>query len=195
MKLIIKEDIKEILSLDGESQYDKVKCFQYIDDQGKYKFYIFTCYYDLEEELKNDFRILNDIIAYDFQRKLMLDIEKWNIYIFFFAKEIISEELKNLIEQNKYATRKIVFDNISKELSNSEIEKIIFNKLFFLDLSPEEKVQDQGTNAVQDIISRKDLLLMDLITEIKEIEGTNKKEFNQKKVKAIKKYLEMKMDE
>ncbi|QWG36728.1 ABC-three component system middle component 1 [Bacillus mycoides] len=193
MELIIKENIKEILNLDEEREYDNIKCFQYINDYGKYNFYVFSCHYDLEEELKIHYKSVNDIIAFEFQRKLMLDVEKWNLYIFFFINEKISEELKTLIEQNKYATRKIVYDNISKELSNDEIKEVILNKLFLLDLSPEDLSNTENDSTLQEIISNKDLLLINLIKEVKEVKGTSNKEINIKKKEFVQKYLEVKM--
>lgn len=191
MKLINKENIKEILNLESEKEYETIKCFQYIDDSNKYKFYVFSCYYNDEEELKAHFKTINDIIAFDFQSNLLLDVERWNLYIFFFVGDTISHELKTSIEQNKYATRKILYDNMSKEPSIKQIEEIILNKLFRLELSPEELKHEEYNISLQDIIKQKDSFLINSIKEVANIQGNSKKEINKKKTNIVQRYLEM----
>lgn len=64
-----------------------------------------------EEELKlfwEDYR--NDIASY-FQAELQVEIEIWNIYLFFVVLEPVSRELKYRIQQDKYSSRKIVLCN------------------------------------------------------------------------------------
>ncbi|MED4010014.1 hypothetical protein P4606_05020 [Priestia aryabhattai] len=191
MKLINKENIKEILNLESEKEYETIKCFQYIDDSNKYKFYVFSCYYNDEEELKAHFKAINDIIAFDFQSNLLLDVERWNLYIFFFVGDTISHELKTSIEQNKYATRKILYDNMSKEPSIKQIEEIILNKLFRLELSPEELKHEEYNISLQDIIKQKDSFLINSIKEVASIQDNSKKEINKKKTNIVQRYLEM----
>ncbi|RST59122.1 hypothetical protein D5F11_013395 [Siminovitchia terrae] len=191
MKLINKENIKEILRLEGEKEYESIKCFQYISDSNKYRFYVFSCYYNDEEELKTHFKPINDIIAFDFQSKLLLDVERWNLYIFFFVGEKISHELKTSIEQNKYATRKILYDNMGKEPSSEQIEEMILNKLFKLELSPENIKYEGYDVSLQDIIKQKDSYLISSIKEVSGIQEKGKKEINKKKADIVQRYLEM----
>lgn len=191
MKLINKENIKEILNIEREKEYETIKCFQYIDDSNKYKFYVFSCYYNDEKELKAHFKAINDIIAFDFQSNLLLDVEKWNLYIFFFVGDVISHELKTSIEQNKYATRKILYDNMGKEPLIEQIEGIILDKLFRLELSPEELKHEEYNISLHDIIKQKDSFLINSIEEVASIQDSRKKEINKKKTNIVQRYLEM----
>ncbi|MDA2036725.1 hypothetical protein PDN58_04695 [Bacillus cereus] len=192
--MTIKTNIKEILNIQEEIEYENVRCFEYSEDNNKCKFYIFTCFYNNEKELKDYYQTINDIIAFDFQRKLLLDVEKWNLYVFYFVKGKISEDLKTLIEENKYATRKIVYDNIGETLCDNKIKEIILNKLFRLDLAADFPKRNEMEKSLEEIIQETDESLLKSAKELLHIKG-NKKEINQKKTDIILRFLEMKKDD
>ena len=192
MKLTINEKIEEIFLSDKEVASYNIKCFQFKPSNGLYNFYIFTCEFDSEEDLIKKYSSINDIIAFDFQRTLINDVEKWNLYLFCFLNKKISSEVKSIVEQNKYATRKIVFDNLKSQLTLDQKKKLILNKLFILDLNIRNGISIKETNGISEIIEHSDPLLFRTILDSKKIKGRNAKDLKEKKSKLIKKYLEMK---
>ncbi|MEH7159340.1 ABC-three component system middle component 1 [Neobacillus drentensis] len=191
MKLIKIENIHEILESYDEETF-KINCFQYPSDQGSYNFYLFTSYCNTESELERNYQSLNDIIAFEFQRKLLLDIEKWNLYIFFFVKEDISEELKVQIEQDKYATRKIVYKHLGKEPSEEEQKDIIFDKLFRLNIRTSPSSKTEVKSKLSELIKEEDPYLLKLIMEVKGISDDNQRKLRTKGLPYIQSYLEVK---
>lgn len=194
MKLIIKNNINELINIDDDFLKNNVQCFQYIPVKGLYNFYVFTCDFESENELIKVYSIINDIIAYDFQRKLLKDIEKWNLYLFLFVKDKISEEGKALVEQNKYATRKLVFDNTMTGLSFEKKEELIINKLFDLNVTDKRSKRNEEHKGVQHIIEQEDPILLKTIEDFKRIKGKRINE-KEKKTKIVKSYLELKKNE
>lgn len=75
---------------------------------------------------------INSEIALYFQTELEKPIDRWNIYLVFISSEIIESDLKYIIEQDKYCTRKIIYDGV--EIDKEEnMEKYIDKKLFELE--------------------------------------------------------------
>jgi hypothetical protein len=60
--------------------------------------------------------------------------EKWNFYIIYVSKDIVSKELKNKIENDKFSSRKIVEDAYEKELNNEEANRLIVKHITNADL-------------------------------------------------------------
>lgn len=83
-------------------------------------------------ELCREWEEINSKIALYFQTELEKPIDRWNIYLVFISSEIIESELKYTIEQDKYCTRKIIYDGV--EIDKEEnMEKYIDKKLFELE--------------------------------------------------------------
>ena len=117
----------------------------------KHKIYIFGIKYVTENELLDNWKQFNNDIAYEYQRLLKSSIEKYNIYCFYFVKEKISKRKKLEIEQNRYATRKFVVDNINID-NEIGIDLIIKNKLFCLgDLKKDNFLEE--INYSEEVIS------------------------------------------
>lgn len=60
--------------------------------------------------------------------------EKWNFYIIYVSRDIVSKELKNRIENDKFSSRKIVEDIFDKELNNEEAIRLIVKHITNADL-------------------------------------------------------------
>ena len=60
--------------------------------------------------------------------------EKWNFYLVYVSKDIVSKELKNKIENDKFSSRKIVEDAYAKELNNEEANRLIVKHITNTDL-------------------------------------------------------------
>lgn len=189
MKLIVKDNIGELINIDEELSDNNINCIQHQPSEGSYNFYIFTCDFNSEVELVNKYKIINEVIAFDFQRTLIRDIEKWNLYVFYFVNEKLSEDAKFLVEQNKYATRKLVFDDLGSFLDLEEKKAIIQNKLFNLELVDKRKEKDKDMERVSTLIKKTDPKLFNLIETTKEIKGKTLKQ-REKKTMLIKSYLE-----
>lgn len=85
-------------------------------------------------------------------------LAKWNIYLVIFCTELVPLHEKYVIQNDKYAARKIVLDGIERLPTLEEAEVIINNELLGADLS----IQDVKTEAQQAI----DMRLIDLISGI-----------------------------
>ncbi|WP_433948072.1 ABC-three component system middle component 1 [Bacillus tropicus] len=139
MELKINEILIEDLSLENDLKRN-IKCFSCNIQDRNFNLYIFNYEFKDEQDFLNNFKTINNSIAFDFQRKLTKEIERWNLYFIAFINSKVSENAKTTFEQDKYATRKIVYDG----MSNTTIEEkkgIIYKKLFGLELNSRERDQ------------------------------------------------------
>lgn len=136
---LIKADyiINNLKKFDAFFSSEKLQCF--IKEEENYKIYIFTMQIKEVEELlkiKDDFR---DYLAIYFQSQtLEKDIERWNIYQVFFIEESIRKDIKQQVEQDKFATRKLVFDNLGCILNDELIDEKINSEIFEFKLTKNE---------------------------------------------------------
>lgn len=150
-----------------------------------YNLHFFCCVYDNDIDLLKHYEEINDVIAFKFQSELKKDIEKWNVYMFYFVKDNISTQVKRVIEQNKYATRKFVFDNFAGENIIEEQKDIIKRKVLKLDIH--SKTRDSTGEYINK--QKKDKSLETLLVKLKESHNTKEKK------KRINEYLEGVKDE
>ncbi|MBE6021605.1 MAG: hypothetical protein E7231_00060 [Cellulosilyticum sp.] len=140
------------------SEECELNCWLKEEADKSFNIYIFSMQLQSNNMLnKNWNRFINNISVH-FQSGLSKNIERWNIYTVFFVNEKINSELKYKIEQDKFSTRKLVFDNhrqgdnifdLSIEERNTKIEEIICSKLF--DIKIAEGNRMIGENFVQTI--------------------------------------------
>lgn len=98
---------------DNFDWFNKITCW--IEKEPGYNIYIFQVIVENENDLEKYYETIAAAIATEFQINLEKIIEKWNIYLIFESKMKISKELKSKIEQDKYSTRKMVWDSLSEE--------------------------------------------------------------------------------
>lgn len=142
---------KEIIKLLKEGErlqlYPNLQCWiKEITAKNSFKIHVFSNYLSNEIELENVWKKLKSDIAAYFQTALELEVEIWNIYIFFFVSGKVCKELKYEVEQDKYSSRKIIIDEIEiapddLEKFEKEIENTLFSKIEIQKLSknPGEK--------------------------------------------------------
>lgn len=119
--------------------------------QENYSIHIFSTVYESGEQMLANYPNVRDYIAMYFQSEtLELDIERWNMYEFVFLKEKLAEVQKQTIEQDKFATRKLVFDEISKDINEEYIKETIIEELFTFDIEKRDIVQENIYNYLQD---------------------------------------------
>lgn len=103
----------------------------WIKEENDYNIYIFSIQLEDKSELLKIHEELRDYIAIYFQSQFLeKNVERWNIYQFFFIKDKIDEVMKQLVEQDKFSTRKIIHDGFNKELSDDEIISLVNDELF-----------------------------------------------------------------
>ena len=98
---------------------------------------IFSFFFESEKELYDNWEVITSSIAAYYQSELddeTKEFERWNIYIIFFARGNVSNQLKYKIENDKFSSRKIVKDNISDSINTSLISKLISEHIVNSDL-------------------------------------------------------------
>lgn len=127
-----------------------------------------------EKKLAKNWMRISDLIAINYQTKLTDEFSIWNIYLFFITKKPIGNDLKYLIENDTYSSRKIVIEGeydikeiIDKYILNKDIEinpSIIAEN----DFTPNPIIFNQVKNIETKIVSEKiKKAHAKIITEIK----------------------------
>lgn len=124
--------------------FDIVECR--VKKEDKYQLYIFTVVLSNQEELKEKWESISSDIGLYFQGDLESEIEIWNIYILFLVLETVDSDIRYLVEQNKFSSRKLVIEEVKRPLTEEGIDKLIYDKLFDLKI---KKVGDQSKDAQQ----------------------------------------------
>ncbi len=114
MKFDIYNQGKEFLKNDDNIEWiDKITCW--IKKEQGYNIYIFQVVVKNQMEIQKYYETITASIAADFQANLKKAIERWNIYLVFECKESVDWKIKLKVEQDKFAVRKVVWDNLKKE--------------------------------------------------------------------------------
>ncbi|CAA0189739.1 ABC-three component system middle component 1 [Tenacibaculum maritimum] len=76
-----------------------------------------------KERLADVWMKISDLIAINHQARLENEFSIWNIYLFFIVKEPVVNELKYLIQNDTFSSRKIVVEKLSnpKDIINQHI--------------------------------------------------------------------------
>ncbi|NOU94895.1 hypothetical protein GC093_16940 [Paenibacillus sp. LMG 31456] len=155
--------INNLISNSGKQIYENVDCW--IKQEELFKLYIFSVVItDVDTLKKRWLSIINDI-AVNFQSTLEKTVEIWNIYVVFIIHNKVEKELKYLIEQNKFSSRKIVLDNIqnrNKNLKKDHIQSIISSKLFNLSFNAKPHLDDEN---LETILLKENEVLFKIISE------------------------------
>ena len=68
-----------------------------------------------QREMEKYYETITASIATEFQSTLEKAIERWNIYLVFECKESVDWKIRLKVEQDKFAVRKVVWDNLKEE--------------------------------------------------------------------------------
>lgn len=121
--------ITSLKAKDKSITFEGLECW--IKQENDYNIYIFSIQLEDKSTLLQIHEELRDYIAIYFQSQFLeKNVERWNIYQFFFLKDKIDEVTKQLVEQDKFSTRKIVHDGFKKDLIDKEIITLINDELF-----------------------------------------------------------------
>lgn len=92
---------------------DKIFCW--VKRELGYNIYIFQVIVENQAEIEKYYETITASIAIEFQSGLEKAIERWNIYLVFECKESVDWKIKLKVEQDKFAVRKVVWDNLKEE--------------------------------------------------------------------------------
>lgn len=162
-----KQGVEILKNEDNEIWVSKVKCWKQNEDE--YSIYCFSVMIENENELRQIYKSITAAIATEFQTILEKSIEKWNIYLIFESSKSISIELKDEIEQNKYSTRKLVWDNLScNDMNNAEY---LSQRLLLLNVKEDINYRINSGYHLLDKIKEVDSSLYDaIVAQTEEIE-------------------------
>lgn len=129
-------------NLSIEQADNKIKLWEVkLGNEAQYRCHAFIIELDDVHMLESEWALYKSEIALYFQAELKIDIEIWNIYLFFIVNGEVSREIKYKIEQDKYSCRKIVVSKIELDrycLYDSEklnVEKMLNKYLFDVDIN------------------------------------------------------------
>lgn len=134
------DELSQNLSIEQAS--DKINLWEVkLGNEAQYRCHAFIIELDNATMLESEWELYKSEIALYFQAGLKIDIEIWNIYLFFVVNGEVSREIKYRIEQDKYSCRKIVISKIELDrysLYDSEklsVEKMLNKYLFDVDIN------------------------------------------------------------
>lgn len=110
----------------------------------------FTCRCNTAKEISLNWNAIQSLLSAYY--KPQSKIAKWNIYIIFFCSEKLLLQDKYVIQNDKYAARKIIFDDFQYKPTLNEIEHIINNELLGCDLNLVETKKEDLLNLDPEII-------------------------------------------
>lgn len=153
--------------------FSKYNIEAWVKPQQGYNISIFTVLLKDSQQLTESWEKLTNSIAIHYQSELEKNIEIWNIYVVFLIKKKVGKELKYEVEQDKYSSRKLVYENFSTETSvpiDLQIKSLLDNKLFGFQLN-QLKINNEipkELTSIEEMIKETDMKLYQLIKYVKE---------------------------
>jgi hypothetical protein len=128
------QGLEALSTPDNTDWISKVNCW--VKKENGYNIYIFQVVVEDEADLETYYERITAAIATEFQALLEKAIERWNIYLVFESKEKISDGLRGRVEQDKYSSRKLVWESLSDiQLEDSNY---LLNRLLNLEINRPE---------------------------------------------------------
>lgn len=160
--------IESLKEKDENIIFEGLECW--IKEEYNYNIYIFSIQLEDKDKLLEIHEELRDYIAIYFQSQLIeKNVERWNIYQFFFIQDKIDEVTKQLIEQDKFSTRKIIHDGLNKVINDDHIKSIIEEELFKFEYTP----RGLATESIDEFLAKKEhndvISILDKNIEIEEL--------------------------
>ena len=154
-----KKGIDMLRNEDNASWVDIIRCWA--KEENDYSIFIFQVTVQDEKELKKVYNSISAAIALEFQSTLEKNIERWNIYLIYVVREEVSIKVKELIEQDKYSSRKLVWD----KLIDCDIENIIEERLFTVNVKKRRLANLSEEEPMQKLIERKYRLIYNVLVD------------------------------
>lgn len=147
---------------DNEEWIDKIACW--IEKEPGYNIYVFQLVVQNQEEIEKNYEKITASIAVDFQAALEKAIEKWNIYLIFECREKVDWKIKEMVEHDKYAVRKLIWDEMKPENLNDK--EYIRNRLLYLDIDEHIKKINEKISLMEKL-KEKDFELYNILQKEK----------------------------
>jgi len=126
--------------------------------------YVFSIELADETMLLAEYRPARDHIAVSFQgQTLDSDAERWNLYLFYFVGGEVSGETKQLIEQDKFSSRKTVLSGFTKPLSDEQIAKQLNDELFHFEIQKRKP----AANSLDKLLAREHPAALKALKQLK----------------------------
>ncbi|MGY3945246.1 ABC-three component system middle component 1 [Aeromonas tecta] len=103
-----------------------------------------VCWFDSSLELVEKWKAIQSIISVRFKPEARFS--KWNIYLVMLCPDSIEIQDKYVIENDRYAARKIVLDRLGKTLTTKEVETKINAELLGADLELQQTTPSLVSN-------------------------------------------------
>lgn len=116
---------------------------------------LYTVFVEFKDSasLELNWQRLNSAISVELKPFLTTEFSKWNLYLFLIVSERVSKEIKYVVENNKFSSRKIVLDNFRREFGTDDISTILTEHITNTDLMPESDSQSiQGSGYKSDTV-------------------------------------------
>ncbi|MCZ2722417.1 hypothetical protein O1D97_12485 [Marinomonas sp. 15G1-11] len=100
-------------------------------------------------------RITNEI-AIEFISNLNDSFSKWNCYLIFICPKPVSKEIKYKIENDKFAIRKIVIDDVKEQLTEDGISKLLNERILSSNIRLAQNMtsNSKGDVSLSDVANR-----------------------------------------
>lgn len=147
---------------------------------------VFTLVFDNIQTLSENWRDLYSSIAAYFQAGLPqnADFERWNIYLIYISRVEVDKGLQYKIENDRFASRKIVIGNFKEEITDAGVEKLIqmhiTNTDLEVDIDPPKPADSFLKNSL-------------IATALSKVKATTSKKKNDEDIQNILKDLENKL--
>jgi hypothetical protein len=121
--------IKKLAVADNFFSDPTISCWE--KKQGNISIYLFAIIFLSADQLLTGYKQIRDHVAISFQsQELDSSAERWNLYLFYIVAEKISHVQKQVIEHDKFSTRKIVCSGIEGDITDEVISGLIEAELF-----------------------------------------------------------------
>lgn len=96
--------------------------------------------------INDNWKRFSNMVAANYQTSEYMsnrEFDKWNFYIIYISNDVVSKELKNKIENDKFSSRKIIEDAYNKKFDDKEANRFIVKHITNADLKETvEKTQE-----------------------------------------------------
>ncbi|TWJ04948.1 hypothetical protein JN11_00672 [Mucilaginibacter frigoritolerans] len=127
---LLQQRIIDILKAEYPEQFISLQSVPYQGDIS-----LFTLWFDNEAGLEKEWDKISGMIAAYYQASLTDQFTKWNIYVCYLCKTLISISLKYKIENDRFSSRKIILDNFSETINDLTLDHIIRTHITNKDLN------------------------------------------------------------
>ena len=156
MEFDLYEQGKELLRNDDNIEWiDKIICW--VKKESGYNIYIFQAIVENQREMEKYYETITASIATEFQSTLEKAIERWNIYLVFECKESVDWKIRLKVEQDKFAVRKVVWDNLKEE--EMKDKEYIRKRLLCFEINEKSEKHENKDVELYKILQKKDLTL------------------------------------